>query len=125
VLRTWAEANREGTYKRLLAAFLFLVVLFVLANANFMSAAVDRVLAWMGHVLGGLMRPASMSLSIVLVGEWTAFFLVVTVLMVPIFLIVNLLANLTVQGLILEACIVAGHASEQSSKAQASVEKGL
>lgn len=113
VLHDWAEANREGTQKRLLAAVLLLGGSLVLANTNLFSVALDSVLAGMGQFLTNLPQASASSLSLEYIGTWTAFSLVAIILMIPIIVILILLANLTVQNLIVEACIVAGHSSEQ------------
>jgi len=118
-LRRWAAANREGTDKRLLPTALLFGVLGVFADTQTFSDAIDSVLAWLYNsfiTFVGVKRDIS---PLATMGRFMVAAFVVALGMVFIGAMLSLFRNLVTQSLIIEACIVAEYACEQSPNLKA------
>jgi len=121
-LRTWAEANREGTEKRLLPTLVLFGILAVFANIQVFSHAMDQVLTWLSKLLSkpAVFSPLSILGSLLQLSVFT--FVVGLPIAIFIYSLVLLFRNLVTQSLIIEACIVAEHVREQHRSVDSSIE---
>ena len=111
-LREWAEANRDGSEKRTVPAFLVAALIGLALTSDFIRQTFDGFLAtmvanWITFLNSNsfFAVPAEISVTTILIVP----FLAITVMIV----LKNLLAlfrNMVAQNLIVEACIVAEHA---------------
>lgn len=113
-IRDWAEANREGTEKRLLPTIIFfsLVQLFgwnAIANTSFGQQLIGLWNQSMALITATPLGFMSVLLS-VLMGVIVGLFLV------PFIAIGKLFVNILPQSLIIEACIVAKHHKRQAAE---------
>jgi hypothetical protein len=131
-LHRWAEANREGTDKRLLPTLVLFGILAVFANTQAFNRVLDEALAWLYRLpieLMGLARSVGASPGNTFIAYQAKMFefifiviLICLFILVPLLLLLLLFRNLVTQSLIIEACIVAEHVREQHRSVDSSIE---
>ncbi len=131
-LHRWAEANREGTEKRLLPTLVLFGILAVFANTQAFNRVLDKALAWLYRLpieLMGLARSVGASPGNTFIAYQAKMFefisiviLICLFILVPLLLLLLLFRNLVTQSLIIEACIVAEYVREQHRNVDSRVE---
>jgi hypothetical protein len=116
-IRSWSEANREGTDKRLLPTAVVFGVLGIFADTQMFSNFIERTLVFLYKALTPHADLGWQSEKfLVAAGEFTGAVLILSPIGVFVNLILSLFANLAAQSIIIEACIVAEYAREQRSR---------
>ena len=108
-IRAWAEANREGTEKRLLPTIIFFSLVQLFGWNAMVNTEIGQRLIGLWNQMLSLMATTSFwgVLMAVLVGVLLVFFLI------PFVAIGKLFMNILPQSLIIEACIVAKHQKQR------------
>jgi len=109
MLRRWAQANREGTDKRLLPTAVLFAILGAFANTKTFTDLIDRLLVWLSAVADAIGRRADAPLVQPGIAEIVAFWAVMLAFFSFIEVLSKLFENLVAQSVIVEACIVAEH----------------
>ncbi len=110
-MRQWAEANREGSEKRTVPAFLVSALVGILLTSDLIRGAGDRFLASLARIVEDLSRQQSiLPLSINTILLLMAVLMLLILAMVVTKNLVDLFRNIVAQNLIVEACIVAEYA---------------
>lgn len=107
LIREWAEVNRKTTEKRLLPTTVIFGALGLFGDTDAFNNAVQVAVSWMQSLVS-TNDPFRNALSGVVIGWVWAFVLI----------LLKLLANISVQSLIVEACMVAEYGHNQESSSQ-------
>jgi hypothetical protein len=114
VLRHWAEANREGSEKRTVPAFLIAALISVIFSSDFIRQTLDYLLSALTKNLFTYLQAKSIfavsievSISALIIIPFLAiFFISVLKYLIALF------RNIVAQNLIIEACIIAEYSLE-------------
>jgi len=117
LLRGWAAANREATDKRLLPTAILFGVLAIFANTQTFVGFVDKALTWLWGSIRITELTAHTGSMPFAAGQYLVSIYILVFVLFFVQLLLELFRNLVTQSLIIEACIIVRHASEQSRSA--------